>query len=907
MTYNSDRLPAELSAFSHGETIITPNQRIATWLLSLFKDKKLRTSDTSAWQTPKIMALSSWLDETYESAQDSACVNPHFDAIPDLARLRFKLLSPAQEKVVWESIISDQENDWIKPDGAAKQAIQAWSILNRWAAVKDNERQDVNENTHLFQGWLNQFSQRCFSNKWVSNAERVELLELCIKHQLVSFPGSLFFYGFSDLEPAIQRLAVSVSEAGGDFRVLPFGEETENVVCRSYPDKTIELEAAIAWLVEANQSDPGGRYCVVAPDIGDERASIERICKRLIQKDSNTQPDLNDWRDQVNVSAGSPLGAFGVVSDALLMLSAANGQLSRDDWGIIVRGPYWSESYVSFSLCSQFSDVIAQSKNERLSAEKVYTLYRVWRGRTADNSDNTSDPLGGLLECLSSIRLDAKRTYSAWSIEIKQLLETISWPGKRTLTSQDYQLREKFFEQIALLDGYDEVLERTSFRGVLSTLKTTLQETMFQIQTEQAPMQILGVLEASAMTFDGIWVLSSDDQHWPESPAPNPFLCPKYQRDMGMPNASAEKELGYAEFILGGFLKTSPSVVFSWHLLKGDTELNISPVLERYRLEKQPTLIEGSVSQILNPFHLDIDEDCKVDFVDDIGPALEGGSKMKGGASLIKTQASCPFRAFALYRLGARSLEEKEEGLSPAERGDLLHMTLEKFWKVCTSLSQLQTLLNKREELEALIYRCVTDSLTFFKDKNAGVNEAFLKVEESRLISLVIYWLESVESKRTRFEVVSVEKSEIMQLGNIEVTVKADRIDRIEGDYTVIVDYKTGLKSRTAWEGNRPDDPQLPLYAVNHKGAVDGVLFGLVRKGESSLKGELDEAVQLLENGKNRSVVAIEDWPVHVDNWEKVLTQLAEDFSQGFAAVDPKNKKSCEFCELTPFCRRMEK
>jgi len=128
----------------------------------------------------------------------------------------------------------------------------------------------------------------------------------------------------------------------------------------------------------------------------------------------------------------------------------------------------------------------------------------------------------------------------------------------------------------------------------------------------------------------------------------------------------------------------------------------------------------------------------------------------------------------------------------------------------------------------------------------------------------------------------------------------------VEGQHTVIVDYKTGQKSRTAWKGDRPDDPQLPLYAIKHRDDVHGVVFAVVKQGGSGVKGEMDEAVSLIDGRNTTSIGKIEDWPTHVDNWDRVLTTLADDFSAGVATVDPKNKSSCDYCDLTTFCRRKE-
>jgi len=43
--------------------------------------------------------------------------------------------------------------------------------------------------------------------------------------------------------------------------------------------------------------------------------------------------------------------------------------------------------------------------------------------------------------------------------------------------------------------------------------------------------------------------------------------------------------------------------------------------------------------------------------------------------------------------------------------------------------------------------------------------------------------------------------------------VRLDRIDRLNDDSLLVIDYKSGTVSPSSWDLPRPDDVQLPLYA----------------------------------------------------------------------------------------------
>ena len=54
---------------------------------------------------------------------------------------------------------------------------------------------------------------------------------------------------------------------------------------------------------------------------------------------------------------------------------------------------------------------------------------------------------------------------------------------------------------------------------------------------------------------------------------------------------------------------------------------------------------------------------------------------------------------------------------------------------------------------------------------------------------------------------------EQMHLGGVELRCRIDRIDQVEQGM-VLLDYKTGKVDSKACDGERPDEPQLPAYAV---------------------------------------------------------------------------------------------
>ena len=79
-------------------------------------------------------------------------------------------------------------------------------------------------------------------------------------------------------------------------------------------------------------------------------------------------------------------------------------------------------------------------------------------------------------------------------------------------------------------------------------------------------------------------------------------------------------------------------------------------------------------------------------------------------------------------------------------------------------------------------------------------------------------------------------------MGDLKLQVRVDRIDAVAGG-RVIIDYKTGMLNGVSWDGPRPDEPQLPLYAgfgqIDH---LQGVLLGRVREDKVKLIGRVEDA-----------------------------------------------------------------
>jgi probable DNA repair protein len=270
--------------------------------------------------------------------------------------------------------------------------------------------------------------------------------------------------------------------------------------------------------------------------------------------------------------------------------------------------------------------------------------------------------------------------------------------------------------------------------------------------------------------------------------------------------------------------------------------------------------------------------------------ALPAGTPQRGGARVLADQSACPFRAFAVHRLRAREMDEPDVGLSAIERGSLVHGALELLWKNLQTQTRLKAL--PPQELESLIHSCVDRALEqdASKQELSGAPEQFRQLEQARLEILIRKWLD-VERERPPFAVIQSENAQTVTVSGLSLAIRVDRIDRYEDGTHAILDYKTSNKLSTEmWSGERPEEPQLPLYATTSGVPVSEVAFAQLST----------RAVQWVGKKGN-------DLQQELPRWDAVVRRLARDFLNGHAEVDPREKSSpCDRCKLPALCRVKE-
>ena len=156
----------------------------------------------------------------------------------------------------------------------------------------------------------------------------------------------------------------------------------------------------------------------------------------------------------------------------------------------------------------------------------------------------------------------------------------------------------------------------------------------------------------------------------------------------------------------------------------------------------------------------------------------------------------------------------------------------------------------------------------------------------------------------------SSEARYVWQHANLSLNLRVDRLDETAAGTLVVVDYKSSKNSEIKWTDERQTDPQLMLYMqaveAGQTQQVDGLFIAQIHVEELRYKGiSNDDIIYPKSHFSNKSAIAEDSsWDNLRQSWQQSLTAVANEYLQGFAAVDPKQiSSSCTWCHLDGLCR----
>ena len=876
-----------------GATAVTPNRRLALHLKREFDSLQL-AAGRSVWPTSDILPWTAWLERSYEDA--------HYSELGSELPL---LLSAAQELALWEEAIrgSDLAGTLLSPASAASQCREAWRLVHGWRLQARLRNTETNDDGKAFIEWAERYERACARAPYTDAARLADAVASLIGHPSMTKSATLVVYGFDIITPQQRECMTALANAGVSVREVHPEKRKGRAMRIGFLSAREEIQACARWARIRLEKNPAARIGIVVPDLAQRREMVRRSFFAQMQP-NHALPSAARREPPFNISLGIALNAYPLVFDALLLLELAGRETEFANASRLVRSPYLAGADVEMAARARLDVALRRRASPRVS---LNVLLKLMAAKNAPRATELVQRFTQLAEFRRSDLFGAKLP-SDWAKAISLALTIGGFPGERSLDSTEYQTLKKWHEVVAGFATLDRVVGRMGYTQACTQLSRMAADTLFQPEAEDVPIQILGALESNHLQFDHLWVTGLTEDVWPIPLRPNPFVPVRLQREAGIPDANPATALELDRRITQGWLAAAEEIVLSYPQREQDREILPSPLIG--------SIPESSSAELGVPAHIGLRDminlAAHVEMVVDCNaPALATATAHQGGTTVFKDQAACPFRAFARHRLGAESLDVPLPGLDAMDRGTLLHAVLAAVWKSLRNKSRLDSIME--EELEALLDVCADEAVAKVRQwRSEALSGRFAELEKARLVALARSWL-MFEKQRADFDVVLLEQKQPMTFGGVTVNVTLDRMDEFASGGRAILDYKTGTASVSAWLGARPDEPQVPLYALGSGEDVAAAAFAVIKAGKAEFKGvarenDLLPGVMTISEQRGAAAGQYESWGALLSGWQAELDQLGSGFASGDARVDPKRgEATCNFCDLHALCRINER
>ncbi len=827
-----------LDALRTDTLLITPNNRLSNYLLTCYLQEQSQRAVTK----PACIPFATFLQRLYQQVRHQFPKQNH----P-------RLLSDYATRMLWQQVISPESPDTCNT-GLLDAVINAWDSCEAWRLAISHPQFCSKRETLQFQEWHAAFLNALQQQHAITPPQLIGYL---LEYQFIPALPSLIWVCFGEYTPQQLALQQTLQKAGVKQQHYDFSHSPPPARCISADSTCEEYEQCIQW-VKNKLADGAQRIGVVVPDLSAHAQTIQRLFKRHFAP------------KQLNFSCGQPLADYPLVAHALQWLQLDLSQISAQQIRLVLNSPY-----------------LAQAKCEAMARQQLLQDCAVLHGskldftRFLDYLKPSCPELHLTLGQLTS--LPALAPTNTWVNHFKQRFISLGFPGDESLNSASYQCLQRLHHLLEEFNSLHLLVPEMTRTRALNTLHQLAESTVFQPQlATEASIHVLGLLEASGCCFDGVWVMHLTDQCLPQKTHLSAFIPLTLQRELDMPHANPAREYQYAQQHLMRLQQGALETLVSYAQNDHDTPYLPSPLIQH-----------------LEPTGIILPEDSSLPQVivqtEHYRHPVTHQEIITGGTQLLSNQAKCPFRAFAAHRLHAKALPQTTEGLTAQERGQLLHKSLELLWQ--NLQNQANLLEHDSATLTAIIQSAIQRALHATNYSQYLSFPPLLQQLETQRLNRLIQANLAQEKTRSPFQVVALEQAAQIELGGLRFNVKLDRLDQLENGKQWVIDYKSRAPERKPWDEERPEEPQLLLYAlVDHR--ICGVLFIELRQGQVTYLGLSDEqstipGVKMSEN----------PWTEQQTLWRKLLEALALEFQEGHCTPSPTRPITCTRCEFHSLCR----
>ena len=870
-----------VEALAAGATVVTPNNRLARDVVARF-DAAQGANGARAWGAANALPWKRWLEQLWRAALAARA-----QASPPA------LLDRTAARTLWHSIVAQHGRDWLNSRGAARHAADAWTTLHASRDAGESLRA-IAANAHhedpaIFAQWADRYQARLATHDAIDDAQLPDVLTQIASCSWLRNTARVILHGFIALTPQQRRLVSALRHAGMTVdEVAASGCVGSSRCYASFATPREEIVAALGFARARLLANAQSRIAIVVSDLDERRSEIEALADEILCPE-HVLALAPDALRPYGLSLGEPLSSLPIIACALDLLALACGRVEATTAACVLRSPFLPDANARWTTRAPIE---REWRNHAQRSVGWHDAVRAVR----------SDPLLHQRFAALAPPSQATRLPREWARAWSDWLAATGWPGTATLTSAQWQAHEAWSATLGKFASLGMVTGVLSPVAALDTLRALLADTLFQPETPPAQIQILGMLEAAGLSFDAAWLAGFDAQRWPGAASPNPFLPLAWQQARGVPRASPDRVLEQAGGITTALHGLGNEIIVSHARMIDDAPVSLSPLFTDWTPAEAARLPPGRrITDLIEPAVMERWTDANA-------PAIAEGASMRGGALLFESQSACPFQAYARHRLAATAFPACPEGLSPAERGSIVHAMLKAFWDDVGDQAALFAL--DEAALSARIDAAIhAGKAKLDAHRWRELPPAVAHAEAARLAATLRAWIDQGERTRPAFRVRGHETAIACGVGGIALRISVDRIDELASGGLAIVDYKSGKAVAPArWFHERPEGLQLVVYASAVEGTINAPIRALayaqVKAGDIAAVGLAEDAAvwpALATAGALR--VDLANWPQARKALHGRLMQLAQNIRAGVAEVAPRNALTCRHCDLHALCR----
>ena len=834
-----------LAQINLGSTVITPNKRLAKELIRAYAN--LYRPPSGPLKKPLCLPYDEFLQYMFQKLEHEQASEHH----P-------LLLNSAQERCLWR-IILERAEDSIS-ESLLDNLQDSWSNALNWKSNLLDPEFEKTPQSQRFQRYCKEFIKHLKKREAITQAQLVSYL---ISKPLALPKTTLLWSCFDEFTPAQQSLQRHLSQQGFTHIFDDLKPKSMEALQFAAEDQEDEFLQMLAWAkTRLNQGDK--HIALVVPDLSHQSTTLLKHLKQHFRE------------EEFNLSLGHPLSLRPIISTALEILALApeENKINQAQLRFLLHSPFIGEADKEFSARAQCLENPLAFKELRLSWSKL--------------SEDLRPKTPSLAAYLAEIKpYPPQDSPLAWSAHFKTRLACFDFPGSIGLDALNRSYLKRFIELLDELAQLTAVTDAMSQDQALQCLNSLCDKTLFQIKKPECALNILGLLEASGCSFDSIWISGLTDECLPQKPRFSAFIPISLQIKHQFPHSSALKELKRAEQSLERFGFACDRLVYSYAKWLDDSPKLPSSLIRGLKL-KEPIPLTPQRDQLDLEFYRESYH---------LAPGDD--EELNGGSGLLASQATCPFQAFANYRLKAKPKMDSSEGPDASERGQMMHRVMELLWQ---SLQNQATLLAiPAQELDLKIDHCIHQSLKRSVELHPESFPPLIQNLEKNRLKQLVYAALAWDKQRPPFVIYALEQSYTIKLSSLNIKLRVDRIDQslsTESDHLIVIDYKSSIGSKP-WREERPEALQLLLYALLDK-KITVLLWMELKMGRLGIAGLADPNTPLADIS---TLKANEDWTEFQSDWYRRLSHLADEIKNGRCDPSPSKANACMNCNFSNLCR----